>query len=116
MGAIGLTQTSVTIASGQSLSAAIPIGEDIPVGIVMPATWTAAALTFQVSVDGGTTWVEMYDNTGTAVSLTVDINRYVQLAASSWFGINHIKIRSGTSGSPVTQGADRILTLVSKKL
>lgn len=114
MGAIPI-QTSVTITSGTSLSAAIPAGVNVPIGIVMPAAWDAASITFQVSADGGTTWVELYDTTGTNnTTLTVAASRYLVLDPNVWIGINHIKIRSGTSGSPVNQTADRILTLVSR--
>ncbi len=49
MGAIGLNQTLVTIANGTSLSAAVPIGDHVPVGIAMPTGWDAAGITFQVS-------------------------------------------------------------------
>lgn len=111
---MSLVQTQVTIANGGSLSAAVPIGDKVPVGIVMPSAWTAAGLTFQVSADGGSTWNNMYDAAGTEVALTVAASRYIPIDPNVWIGINHIKIRSGTSGSPVNQGADRILTLVSR--
>lgn len=111
---IGLTQTSVTIANGTSLSAAVPIGDKVPVGIAMPAGWDAAGLSFQVSVDGGTSWNELYDTSGNAISFTVAASRYVYMDPTVWIGINMIKIRSGTSGSPVNQTADRVLTLVSR--
>ena len=34
----------------------------------MPATWQTAALTFQVSPDGGTTWQELYDGAGNEIT------------------------------------------------
>lgn len=111
---IGITQTQITIASGTALSAAVPIGDKVPVGIAMPSGWDAASLTFQVSADGGTTWNELYDSSGNAVSFTVAASRYIYMDPTVWIGINMIKIRSGTSGSPVNQTADRVLTLVSR--
>lgn len=111
---IGLVQTSVLIASGASLSAAVPIGDHVPVGIAMPSGWDAAGLTFQVSSDGGTTWNELYDSSGNETTLTVALGRYIPLDPTVWIGINHIKIRSGTAASAVNQTADRSLTLISR--
>jgi alpha-D-ribose 1-methylphosphonate 5-phosphate C-P lyase len=114
MGAIGLAQTLVTISNGTSLSAAVPIGDHVPVGIAMPAGWDAAGLTFQVSCDGGVTFNELYDNGGNETTFTVSSGRYIPLDPTVWVGINHIKIRSGTAAATVNQTADRILTLVSR--
>jgi hypothetical protein len=58
---IGLATTAVLISSGTALSAAVPLGAKQLVGIAMPAAWDAAALTFQVSVDGGTTFFSIDD-------------------------------------------------------
>ena len=52
---MSLVQTAVTISNGQSLSPQANLGNKLLVGIQMPAVWTAAALTFQASPDGGTT-------------------------------------------------------------
>lgn len=112
--AIGLVQTLVTILNGTSLSAAIPAGDHVPIGIAMPAAWDAAGLTFQVSCDGGVTFNELYDVSGNETTLTTAAGRYMPLDPSIWIGINHIKIRSGTAAAAVNQTADRILTLVSR--
>ncbi len=52
---IGLATFTATIPSGQSLSAEVDLGANSLVGIAMPAAWTAADLTFQVSSDCWTT-------------------------------------------------------------
>lgn len=111
---IGITQTSVLIANGASLSGAVPVGDRVPVGIAMPAAWDGTSLTFQVSVDGGASWCELTDSGGTAISATVAPSRYIPLDPTVWIGINMIKIRSGTSGAPTNQTADHSLTLVSR--
>jgi hypothetical protein len=113
--AIGISQVPVTISSGSSLSAPVPLGEFVLTGIAMPAAWDAAGLTFQVSADGGTTWGEM-QSTSAAVSYTAAAGQYIAIDPTFWRGINMIKVRSGTSGSPVNQTADRILTLVTRRL
>ena len=41
--------SSATIANGASLSGAVYVGNRRLIGIQMPAAWTAAVLTFQVS-------------------------------------------------------------------
>lgn len=113
MGAIPL-QTTVTIANGTSLSAAVPVGTNVAIGIAMSAGWDAAGLTFQVSADGGTTWNELYDSSGNEITLTTAAGRYIPLDPTVWIGINNIKIRSGTAASAVNQTADRVLTVVSR--
>jgi hypothetical protein len=114
MGAIGITPIAVTITSGASLSGAIPLGDSALVAIAMPAAWDTAAITFQASVDG-TTWGEL-QGISAVVSVTAAAGQVIAIDPAIWRGINMIKVRSGTSGSPVTQSADRALTLVTKRL
>lgn len=111
---IGIDHLTVTILSGASISDVIPTGARVPIGIVMPAAWTAANLTFQASADGGTTWVNLYTSDGTELTVTASTSRYITLDPNTWVGVNHLKIRSGTSGSAVNQSADRALTLVTR--
>jgi hypothetical protein len=113
--AIGLVQTPITISNGTALSAALPLGEYVLTGIAMPAAWDAAALTFQVSADGGTTFGEM-QSVSAVVSYTAAAGQYIAIDPTLWRGVNMIKVRSGTSGTPVNQTADRILTLVTRRL
>ncbi len=79
----------------------------------MPGTWTAAALTFQASFDG-TTWQELVDTTGAAVSFTVAAATLIQITPTNWRGTNLIKVRSGTAALAVDQLADRIVTLITR--
>lgn len=109
----GIETISATIANGTSLSAQVNLGAKTLVGISMPATWSAAALSFQVSVDGGTTWLEM-QTISAAVSVTAAADQYIALDPATWRGVNAIKVRSGTSGVPVNQAADRVIGLVVK--
>lgn len=106
-----------TIAAGTALSGAIPMGAHTLVGISMPATWTTASLTFQVSPDGGTTWQELYTDTGAEVTVTAAANQFILVAsfpAYLWRGINMIKVRSGTAASPVNQTSSAVITLVGR--
>ena len=106
----------VTIASGASLSAAIDLKDYSYrlVGIQMPSAWTTAGLSFQASVDGST-FQEVFSG-GSAYSIAALVSQYVIVPVNDFAGIQVFKVRSGTSGTPVAQGADRILYLVLQKL
>jgi len=107
---------TATIAASSSLSPEVDLGIGTLVGIAMPAAWTAAALTFQVSVDGGVTWNELTTSAGAAVSYTVAAGQFIAVDPTLWRGINAIKVRSGTSGSPVNQVSQAALTFVTRAL
>jgi hypothetical protein len=83
------------------------------IAISMPATtWTTAALTFQASPDGGTTWQEATSSSGTGLSYTATQSAFILIDPSTLLGMNCIKVRSGTSGSPVTQSAGAVISLL----
>jgi hypothetical protein len=108
---------SATIASGAALSGAVCLGDKVLAGIQMPAAWTAASLTFQVSFDAGTTWKDLYDDAGVEVTLspTSPAGKYLAVDPSAFAGVVFLKVRSGTTGTPVNQAADRSFTLVTRK-
>jgi hypothetical protein len=107
-----------TIANGASQSDIIDIKDGAILVIECPAAWTAASLTFLGSQDG-TTFGPVYGDDGTevtiasanVVALRVLVNKAVieQLA-----GIRFLRIRSGTAGAPVNQGAARVFKLTAK--
>lgn len=80
-------------------------------GIVMPAAWTAAVLTMQMSADDAT-FNDVYDQSGSEVTIQAGAARYITLNPADFVGANALKVRSGTTGTPVAQGAERIITLV----
>jgi len=104
----------VAIANGASLSGAIDLGVGRLFGIAMdPTAWTAAALTFQVSVDG-VNYFNLFDNTGTEINWTVLAQQFITAASPvEWQGIRWLKVRSGTSAAPINQGAARSLTIIA---
>ncbi|MCL8385564.1 hypothetical protein [Xanthobacter aminoxidans] len=110
--AINLQTAAAVIANGASQSDVINVAPLVPVGIILPALWTTAALTFLVSVDG-TTFYPLQDMSG-EVSVTVGAGQYAALDPAIFIGIISMKLRSGTAALPVNQGADRAFTLVSK--
>lgn len=100
------------IANGESLSAGINLQGGRLVGILMPGTWTAADLTFQSSLDGST-FADLYDDEGNEVTVVADASQFiVPLAPAKFLGARYLKVRSGTSGTPVNQGGARTIQLV----
>jgi hypothetical protein len=105
-----------TIAANASISNAICLGSGALCAIQMPAAWTAADLTFQVSDDRGTTWKELLDASGTAVSVSAPAagNR-LELDSADFKSAVFLKVRSGTAALAVNQAAERNLTIVSRQ-
>src|SRR5277367_6377924 len=106
------------IQSGTSLSPEVDIGSKCLVALVLPANWVAAAggISFQVSVDGGTTWNELTSVAGSAYSLafTAAGAAYLAIDPATLRGVQAIKIRSGTAASPVNQTNTVNLTLITR--
>lgn len=106
---------TATIASGGSLSAAIALKGYTPVALVMPAGWDTGNITFQVTHDGES-YADLYNDLGSEVTvLSPAASRNIVLPAADWFsGWLGIKLRSGTSGTPVTQTAERQIGIVCR--
>jgi hypothetical protein len=103
---------TVTIANGQSLSDAAHIGTGELIGIQLP-TLTSASLSFQGSSDG-VTYVEVVDASANAVAYAASTGAIYIKAPADLAGVPYIKVRSGTSGAPVAQGAARVISLIVK--
>lgn len=108
---------TVTIANGASLSDALDLVHRTLCAILMPASWTAAGLTFQGSADG-VTYGNIYDADGEAAltSTVVGASRLLILNPAAFVGARYVKVRSGTSGTPASQGAERVLTLITREI
>ncbi len=107
-----LNYTTCTIADGASLSDAIDLNGANLCVIQLPSGWDTAGITFQGSVDGGTTFVNVYDATATEYAVSsISASKSVKVAPTFLDGYTHIKIRSGTAGSPVNQSGAVTLTV-----
>jgi hypothetical protein len=102
---------TATIANGASLSQGLYIGGRIA-SITLPSAWTAANLTFQASQDGAT-FTDVYDSAGNEVTATAAASHTITI--DQFNGAIFIKIRSGTGGTPVAQGAARALTVLVER-
>ena len=106
----------VIIANGQSLSAEVDLAGATILAISMPAAFTGTVLTFQAARATGGTFRNIYDDSGTEVSLTVAADRMVAIdfAALKLAPFRYLKIRSGTAATPTAEGAERTLYLITK--
>lgn len=103
-----------TIPSGASITGDFAIGGKTPVGIYTPAAWTAADMAFEVSRNGSD-WSPVRDADGNKVLVTgFTAGDYIALPPGAFNGINHLRIRSETDGTPVNQAADRSVVLVTR--
>ena len=60
---------TVTILDGAAVSGAIEVPPRHSIAMVhVPTSWTGADLGFQISTDGGTTFVDVYSGVGTTTS------------------------------------------------
>ena len=106
---------SANIANGAALSAPVCLGGKVLCAIRMPAAWTAADITFQVSYDNGTTWADLHDDGGTEVKIpTPGAGEVRALDPSIFTSCMFLKVRSGVSATPVNQAAARTITLVAR--
>jgi len=106
---------SVVIAQGASLSAELNT-DGLPLaGIIMPAAWTSANLTFQAADKSSGTFANVYDGAGTELNVTAGASRSIGLTTSDMDALGafqYMKIRSGTAGTPVTQGGARTIIAI----
>jgi hypothetical protein len=113
-----ITPDETIIPINTSLSGTIDLdgGARVLAGVIMPAAWTTASITFLVSLDGVTFQPLYYAGAlhtivaagGAAASLTFALDPNVFAA---W---PYVRIRSGTAASPVNQVAARTLTLITR--
>jgi hypothetical protein len=118
------------IPNNESLSGMIDLGTHQLVAIEMPATWAGTAITFQAKsklqededVAQGEpnpeVWKDVYNDAGTEVSITVGANQIVGIATAvlkdAIGPLRYIRLRSGTSGSPVQQSPSKQIKLIVK--
>lgn len=106
----------VTIANGASLSGAMACDSRSLVGIIMPTAWTAAGLTFQAggfnAADLSIGRFQNMHNAAGELTYPADASLYIAVDTLDFLGAQQVKVRSGTAGTPVAQGAARELYLV----
>lgn len=109
---MGLYVVNATIAASGTITPEVDIGPGTLVGIYVPSGWTSAGITFQVTPDG-VNFGEMYTSAGVEVTFTVAAGQFIAVDPTIWKGARALKVRSGTSASPVTQTSQVVLQLVA---
>lgn len=105
-----LNSLTATIASGQTVGAAVDLLGMYLVAFVTPAALTGATFTFQASADNAT-FAPLYAANGSAYSIPVGTSRYIQVPPPDFAGIRYLKFVSNLS-----EGADRSLTLLVRPI
>jgi hypothetical protein len=105
---------TATIPAGQSLSNAVDLSSGKLMRIRMPDQWTPANITFQMAPsDTANLFRDIWDMTR-QVMLEVRPDCVVLIPENTaTLCEGFLKIRSGISGVPVAQAADRVFELVA---
>ncbi len=104
------------IGAGQSLSEPLNLGGLRLFGIVIPAEWTAASLSFQVSPDAGTSWFELVGDSGENVAVTSKTASCMMVDPKLFAPFQYIRIRSGLASAAVSQISNRTLQLFLRSI
>lgn len=118
----------VEIPNNQAVSGSIDLGSMNIEAIDVPTNWAGTTITFQSKSNRGSgdgtnsnveIWRNVYNDAGTEVSVTVAANRIVGISAQvmmdALHGLRYIRLRSGTSGTPVNQSPAKIVRLICKE-
>lgn len=102
---------TATIPAGQSLSNAIDLADGNAAFCQMPAAWTPALLTFQISCDN-VSYGDLVGQDTREVSLNVIPGSVVRIDLLP-SRVGWLKFRSGSRYGPVIQTASRTFTIIA---
>ncbi len=102
----------VTINASASITNTIDLGGLRLFGVAIPANWTNASLTFQMSPDNGTNWYSLIDQDGSEITAVPTASSCIMLDPKGFASLQYLKIRSGTAASPVLQATASTLKLI----
>ena len=106
---------TVSIASGTSLSSGFAINSAFPVALNVPTGWTTANITFQGSLDGGTTYASARTSGGSEITINVSTAGDIYtLNPIDFAAFTHLKIRSGIAATPISQVSAASLVLSTR--
>jgi hypothetical protein len=100
----------VTFAAGAPASGTVSLLNLHIIGIDMPATWTAATITFLTSIDG-ITFKTTADVTGAEITITAAASTHIVVPPLSAPSAKFVKLQSGSSAATVNQVSATTLTL-----
>jgi len=113
------------ILNNTALSGMIDLEGFNMIAFEMPEGWAGTALTFQgkavvndEAIGSNEDWDDVQDDAGTEISVTVAAGKITVLGTAlkaALGALRFIRIRSGTSASPVNQSPSREIRLILKK-
>jgi ethanolamine transporter EutH len=87
-------------------------------GLIMPATFNSAVLSFQVAPTYDGTFVDLRNEAGTLIATGTRAQGYAYTLETTETYLTpwrFVKVRSGTTSGPTTQDADRTLRFVFQR-
>jgi hypothetical protein len=110
--------TSLTIAADASESGILDTKGKTVAGVILPAAWTTADLSFLVCNSYSGTYVPLYDSAGTEVkvpsaSISTSESRAFDLDSNAFMPWRYVKVRSGVNGTAVNQAAARTVVVTT---
>lgn len=113
MSNLALMHQPAIILNGASQSGVLDVTERVVVAVSLPATWTAASITFLAADTADGTFLPVYDAAGVEYTVVAAAAHCVVVPSDATRAFRYVKLRSGTGGSPVNQGADRSLSVAT---
>lgn len=111
----GTKRTYATLSfstAADGVSESVDITGYFVAGIKMSTAWTDANIGFKASVDGTTTFFNVYTSSGDFATITTSANRTVNIGAGTLMGYDRLQLVSETSaGVAVPQAAARTVSL-----
>lgn len=86
--------------SGTTPAGPIDLSGHLLAGFYLPAGFDSTALTFQVADEEGGTYLDVYDSSGTEISVTCAAERHILIEPQTFAGARWLKVVPDTSQSP----------------
>lgn len=110
---IEVKTVDAVIANGAALSGIVDIGEGwVASKVLIPGAITGTKLTFQISPDG-VTFYNLKTSAGAELEPAMAASDSISLGLTEFMGIRYLKLRTGTSGAPTLQAAERTLKVIA---
>jgi hypothetical protein len=109
-------ESSVTIPAGEVVSTPLDLTSQAVTMVIAPAEWTAANLSFLISIDGVNFFDLVDAASGVEIARAIQPSSAVKVDESYTRYVNYLKVRSGPRDNPIAQEADRVLTLVTTRV
>lgn len=101
----------VTVQAGSATSSTVDLRGFCLVGVATPAVLTSTSATIRTSLDGGATWLPVYNRDGDPISLALGSSRYVAISPAEIPGLGPMRLVLGLS-----EPSARTLRLAVRKL